>query len=146
MSDSIKQSFSDYTVGIVTTDLVLTKIFEKAFKKRGGNLVFFQDGHAVLQHLKELPLDGLIVTGNLEKTDAEWISSRLRERKANESIVKVLWFIGDKPVRLMDGHTKRPFRPVDLLRPFYECLKKKEIEIQNTLYVADEKTKKKNAS
>lgn len=123
MSDSeIKQSFHNFRIGVVTGDSVFARILVKAIEVRGGESFLFSDGFELERFLQsdQPPLSGVIVTGNIEEGGILWIMKEFGE--SEEIDIGVIWFVGDHPVDGADGHTKRPFRPVELLRPFHRAI------------------------
>ena len=118
--EEIKKSFESFSIAIVTGDAVVARILEKALEIRGGDVRVFKDGHGLVQFLKDHTLDAVLVTGNIEHGGLDWIFDRVRNRGRTD--VQVIWFIGDNPSRKTEGHTRRPFRPVELLRPLLEAL------------------------
>ena len=132
----IRRSFEGYSIGIVTADQVFARMMEKALAARGGDVRIFKDGYGVVTYLKgkSSVLDAILVTGNIEQAGIKWILSRFRARTGLS--LDVIWFIGDDAPEGVDGHTKRPFRPVDLLRPLHKLMEEKKEQTLRDLTIS----------
>ena len=117
------KAFEGLNVGIVTSNDGIEKILARAFENRGGIVEVFNNGQAMVRAGKDKYFAILVVSEDVLYNGIDYL---IKEIRVNRWIdVGVLWFIGRKPTRNTDGFTKRPFRPVELLKPLYEKLKEK---------------------
>ena len=119
--DKIKQVFTNYSIIIVSEDETVCRILGKAFENRGGTVQIYNNGNMALNSIDSGSVDVVVYAGMVEKGGPDWFLQQVRTQK--KASVNVIWYVGDEKFNEMDGHTQRPFRPVELLRPIYSTLK-----------------------
>lgn len=115
------QVFAGTRIAIVTANEGIEKILSRAFINRGGEAEVFHNGANMVREGKKNPFQVVVVSEDVPYNGADYIGKAIRSKKLIQ--VDVLWFVGRKPLRVADGFTRRPFRPIELLKPVYEKLR-----------------------
>ena len=113
--------FLGIRVSIVTESEAVAEILRKAFENRGGDVVTFANGSDALDDALNFKTHVMIVSDDVKYHNATWVAKEVRYKKLVD--IDVLWHVGKKGVKFMDGWINKPFRPIELLKPIHSRLK-----------------------
>jgi len=122
----IPQVFQGINIAILTTNESVSRVLSKAFTNRGGKVEIFPGGPELLERAAEDHHFHVLVTSDdVIYTGADWVVKWIIVNRQAE--IDSFWYVGKKSVSRMDGFIKKPFRPVELLKPIFEDLKNKGV-------------------
>jgi CheY-like chemotaxis protein len=139
-----QQVFKGYRIAIVTETESIGKVLCKAFGNRGGSVKVYPTGKLALEAATILKTHVMVICDDVRYHNAAWCTKEIRYKKIVD--VDVLWYVGRKAVDKMDGWIKKPFRPIELLKPIFNRLKsldptmkkKREVHSMGKILVVDD--------
>lgn len=124
------QVFENIKIIILSENDNLTAVLTKAFTNRGGSVKSFSNGKDAVAEATKEHCHVLVATNDVKYNDANWVAHEIRYK--NVAQIDLLWYIGNKKIKKMDGFIKKPFRPIALLTPIFTALVKKGIISKTT--------------
>ncbi|SMF51859.1 hypothetical protein [Pseudobacteriovorax antillogorgiicola] len=110
-----KKPFEGHKVLIVSQNDNIKRVLTKVFHNCGAQIFTESDGHQALRAVRKLKTEIVIFSNDVQRGGAKWFAHQLRTKHITDA--DILWYIGNQKIPLMDGFTRRPFKPVSLVKP-----------------------------